>query len=318
MKNVLVTFHSAIFSGFRNAGWRLMLLLFIFSCNKEDAPVNPYDAVDYTQGNATDSIPDPSSITGLHKNIFFPKCANPGCHDGTFEPDFRTVQSSYSTLVYMGVNKTTLDSLSFFNYRVLPGNVSGSFLLERLLTPTSDYMPSNATRLPNTDIDNIRKWVLDSCPDVHGNVAQKPDLPPNIIGYIALDQQFVRIDTMRVGGIPYNAFIAPANTSIIIPIVALDTADGSSATPPASFTVHELKLSTDKNDFSNAATVNAVWFSPIPIDVWQASVNTSGWAAGTTVYFRIYVNDGFQVSPSEFPRNSSPDYFKTYYSFIIQ
>ena len=109
--------------------WMMVFLsvILISSCKKEETPDNPYDSVNYNNGGNEDSIPDPSSITGLHKNIFFPKCANPGCHDGTFEPDFRTVQSSFSTLIYMGVNKKTLDSVNFFNYRVIPNNESASF-----------------------------------------------------------------------------------------------------------------------------------------------------------------------------------------------
>jgi hypothetical protein len=83
----------------------------------------------------------------------------PGCHDGTFEPDFRTVQSSFSTLIYMGVNKKTLDSVNFFNYRVIPNNEATSFLIERLTTSTSDYMPSNGVRLGSADMGNIRKWI---------------------------------------------------------------------------------------------------------------------------------------------------------------
>lgn len=294
------------------------VLMFMAACEKKESPENPYDSVNYNLGNVQDTVPDPASITGLHKNIFFPKCANPGCHDGTFEPDFRTVQSTYSTLVYMGVNKTTLDSLSFYEYRVVPGSLSSSFLMERLLTTTSDYMPSNGVRLPNADIANIRKWVQDSCPDTYGQIPQQPNLPPNIIGYIAADLQFVRIDTVRLGGVPFNPFVAPANTSFYMPIVALDTADGSLATDPVNFTVHEVKLSTSKDDFSSAISVNAAWNTPIPFDIWQAVINTSLWPVGTTVYFRLYFNDGFQSAPAEFPKNSSVDFYKTYYSFIIQ
>ncbi len=292
--------------------------MFLSACTKEETPQNPFDGVNYNGGQAEDSVPDPCSITGLHKNIFFPKCAVPGCHDGTFEPDFRTVQSTFSTLVYMGVNKFTVDSVAFFNYRVIPGDINGSFLMERLLTSTSDYMPSNGVRLPTSDLNNIRQWIADSCPDVNGLIPHKPNLPPNIIGYIAADQQFVRIDTNRLGGVSFNPFIAPSNATVYLPVVALDTADGTSATDPANFTVHEVKFSTMKDDFLSAITLNATWFSPIPVNAWQVSVNTGLWPVGTIVYFRIYMNDGFQPNPVFFPRNNSMDYFKTYYSFIIQ
>jgi len=306
---------------FHFLGCLFILCFFVFeisSCKKEEVPANPYDGINYNGGTSPDSIPDPASITGLHKNIFFPRCANPGCHDGTFEPDFRTVQSSFSTLVYMGVNKTTLDSNSFFNYRAFPGDVSNSFIMERLTTSTSDYMPSNGQRLDNAEIANVQKWIQDGCPDLNGNLPQKPNLPPNIIGFIAADVNFVRLDTNRLNGISYNPFIVPANTTMYIPLVALDTADGTFATDPIDFTVHEIRWSLDKNNFSAANTINANWSSPFPFPYWQITVNTSQWAVGTIVYFRVYMNDGFQLNPSEFPKTISLDFYKTYFAFIIQ
>src|SRR5688572_29120689 len=87
-----------------------MVVLFYSSCSKDDEiPANPYDDINYDTDTTTEQNPDPYSITGLHKNIFNPKCNVPGCHDGTFEPDFRSVQSSYSTLVYQQVNKVTVN-----------------------------------------------------------------------------------------------------------------------------------------------------------------------------------------------------------------
>src|SRR6187402_3508396 len=127
----------------------MVIFLAATGCKKEENPENPYDT-----GSSTSVVNEPNlhpdSIAGLHKNIFSMRCAIPGCHDGTFEPDFRTVQSSWSSLVYMTVNKTTVDSSRYFNYRVIPGDTAKSFLLERLITQTSDYMPSNGIRLPES------------------------------------------------------------------------------------------------------------------------------------------------------------------------
>src|SRR5881392_1918465 len=83
----------------------ILVDLFINGCKKEPVPlVNPYDGVNYKIDSASQAVPDPNSIVGLHKNIFSTRCALPGCHDGTFEPDYRTVQSTFSTLVYQPVN----------------------------------------------------------------------------------------------------------------------------------------------------------------------------------------------------------------------
>lgn len=295
-----------------------LAVIFMAGCKEDDEPANPYDGIDHSGYTVIPSEPDPASITGLHKNIFSVKCANPGCHDGTFEPDFRTVQSSYSTLVYMPVNKFTVDSTNFFTMRVIPFDRNKSFLHERITTPTSDYMPSNGVRLSATEINYINTWIDNGAKDINGNVAVKPNLAPNIVGYIAANSSFVRIDTIRLNGIAYNPFIATPNTEIYLPFVAMDTADGASATDPSLFTVHEVKFSHFKDDFTSATTVNATWMSPIPFPAWQVTFNTGIWNTGDLIYFRIYVNDGFQPVPSEFPRNSTVDFYKTYYSFLIQ
>ena len=60
-------------------------LLLALSCSTEPGP-NPWDDLNNNE--------DSTALTGfadIHKNILEPKCANPACHDGTFEPDFRTI-----------------------------------------------------------------------------------------------------------------------------------------------------------------------------------------------------------------------------------
>ncbi|MBK9317822.1 MAG: hypothetical protein IPM91_02575 [Bacteroidetes bacterium] len=49
----------------------LLLMGWMSACKKEETPVNPYNAVDYSSGNENDTVPDPASITGLHKKHFF-------------------------------------------------------------------------------------------------------------------------------------------------------------------------------------------------------------------------------------------------------
>jgi hypothetical protein len=299
--------------------YSLTLVAFLFvGCTKTEEEVNPYDSVDYGTTTETDSVLDPASIAGLHKNIFSKKCANPGCHDGTFEPDFRTVQSSYSTLIYQNVNKLTVDSVNYFTLRVIPNDYQKSFLYERITTATSDYMPSNSVRLTAQEIDYVKAWIQNGARDMFSVAPTKPNLPPNILGYIAYNSSFVRIDSSRVGGFFYNPFIVPANSTVYIPFLALDTADGSSATDPSLFTTHRFKFSTNKDNFTGATTVDAQWNVPLALNVWILTLNTYQWTSGTTVYFRIYVNDGFQAVDMEFPRNNSLDYYKNYYAFKVQ
>jgi len=73
----------------------VLVLVVIHSCKKDPLPHNPYDDINY--GSTTPATPpDPNSIVGIHKNILLTRCAKSGCHDGNFEPDFRTAcVSSY-------------------------------------------------------------------------------------------------------------------------------------------------------------------------------------------------------------------------------
>ncbi len=293
------------------------LTVFFFSCKKEEPPVNPFDSVTHNSNNPNDPNPDPNSIAGLYKNIFSVRCANPGCHDGTFEPDFRTIESAYSTLVYQSVNKVTLDSAKIFSLRVIPHNTSDSWLVERLTTSTTEYMPSNSVRLSQTDIDHVKNWINAGCPDQNGTLPVKPNLQPNVIGYVAFDSVYSRIDTNRVNGFGYNPFILREGQTMNLLFAALDTADGADGTDPSLYSVKKIKFSANKNDFSSAVSIDASLYIS-QYSAWVTVVPTSMWHSGTTVYFRIYVNDGDHVNDAEFPRNESIDYYKTLYAFYVQ
>lgn len=287
------------------------------SCKKDEVPTNPYSTVDYSTNSHTEPNPDPNSIQGLYKNIFHPRCANPGCHDGTFEPDFRTIESSFSTLVYQSVNKVTLDSVKLFTQRAIPFNTGYSWIIERLTTSTTEYMPSNSVRLLQSDIDHIRNWINAGCPDQNGVLPIKPNLQPNIVGYIAMDSINTRLDTNRISDIWLNPFIINEGQSITFVFASTDSADGIDATDPSLYTSKKIKLSVNKNDFSTAVSVNASLYISA-YQAWLIYVPTSSWPAGTTVYFRFYVNDGDHGNDAEFPRNESIDYYKTMYSFYVQ
>ncbi len=296
----------------------LIMLVIVSSCKKEETPENPYDGIDRSVNTVTPAEPDPNSIIGLHKNIFLPKCANPGCHDGTFEPDYRTIESTYSTLIYQPVNKTTIDSAKIFSYRVIPHNTDDSWLIERLTTPTSEYMPSNGVRLNQTDIDHVKTWINNGCPDVNGNMPVKPDLQPNFVFFIATDSALNRIDSIRKDNYILNPFLVQQNQHVNFYFLYTDSADGTGETPPSQFNSPVIKFSLNKNDFSGALTIPAVYY---PIGTLEGFISTVpiSWPSTTTVYFRFYVNDGHHGTvSSEFPRSQSLDYYKTYFSLYVQ
>ena len=145
----------------------LLILPLIFLACKKDVPPNPFDEV--TNPNGEEEMPvelDPKSLPGLHQNIFKPTCANSGCHDGTFEPDFRTLESTYNTLVNHPVIKN--DPANSFTFRVVPSNVDASQLVARVtydIDDNSGIMPLSLE--PDSDynekreeyIQNIKDWI---------------------------------------------------------------------------------------------------------------------------------------------------------------
>lgn len=157
----------------------LLNLVFVFilvACQKEE-PQNPFDTISNpTDETEQEEILDPTSIAGLHQNIFLPTCANSGCHDGTFEPDFRTIESSYNTLVNHPVIKN--DAAETYTYRVVKGNVAASQLVARVtfdIDGNSGVMPlvieSNSDYETKREeyIQNIEDWIADGAKDVFGN-----------------------------------------------------------------------------------------------------------------------------------------------------
>ena len=76
-----------------------VLCLLLYSCkdnnipDPSDLPFNPFDTLTYPLPEIETIPVDSNGFLGLHHYIFSASCNRPGCHDGTFEPDFRTVES---------------------------------------------------------------------------------------------------------------------------------------------------------------------------------------------------------------------------------
>ncbi len=149
----------------------LILLMFLtIACKKEAA--NPFDQLpDDEEPNEPGPSLDSTSLAGLHANIFRPTCANSGCHDGTFEPDFRSVSSTYNTLVNHPIIKN--DPEGSYQFRVVPGDVEASLLVARLtydIDDNSGVMPLVIE--PDSDwpdkkedyIRHIKTWIEEGAP----------------------------------------------------------------------------------------------------------------------------------------------------------
>jgi hypothetical protein len=298
----------------------LISMVVVYACKKDQpVPENPYSKVDYSTSN-TEEVPlDSNSIEGLHKNIFSVRCNNPGCHDGTFEPDFRTVQSTYSTLVYQTPVKNTLDGIKIFQYRVLPFDTVNSWIHERLTTETAEYMPSNGVRLSQKEIDRINNWIMNGAKDMNGNIPTSPNFLPNVIAYVALDSVFTgRLDTNRLGGLFYNPFMVDYFKTInLVFFIEDDT------TQIKNLLINQVRMSLNKDDFSNPVKSYNCQYLEVPdgqggtYRLWYATLNTKDFAKGSTVYFRYYCNDITHTENAEFPQDQSLFYYKSIYAFYV-
>lgn len=294
-----------------------MVLTLFTSCKKdEEAPHNPYDDINYGNPDPADTT-NPASFVGLQKNIFSVKCANPGCHDGNFEPDFRTVQSSYSTLVYHPVVK----KLSPWLYRVVPYDTANSWFWQRLNHPviisgpdtSQGQMPLYSTPLSASELNNISKWIMNGAKDIFGQPATFPNTEPKILYYAGLNNLFQQIDTNR-GGVFYNPFKVDSGYTFKIAIAMEDDSTAVSA-----FINNKLKFSSNRNNFSGAVVYsNGIYVSAGGYNIWYFDVAATGFPKGDTVFLRYYTNDGDHTNDTEFPRNDMIDPYKTWWSFIIK
>lgn len=133
---------------------------------------------------------DTFSIQWLQKHVFSPTCANSGCHDGLFEPDFRTASSTYNTLVNRPPIKQ--DAVDPLPARVVPGNADRSMIIRRLTTDlngNSGTMPlavnpgSDWPVMKDEYIAILRRWINEGAKDLNGQSGADLDLPPQFAGF---------------------------------------------------------------------------------------------------------------------------------------
>lgn len=297
-------------------GLVLVLLLTALGCKKDPVlPPNPYDDVDYNVEIPDPYNPDPNTIVGIYNNVLSVKCANPGCHDGHFEPDFRTIQSSWSTLVYQDIVKNTADSA--YQLRVVPGDTGASMLWRRITRGDAalQQMPATGQVVTASEQMNIRNWIENGAKDMFGNVPVPPNNEPQILGYIATSTNFqVRYDEVnnRRDSVFYNPFKIPSGTSFYVIYLVEDD-----STATGDLTVNQLRMSLDMNDFSNSLNSNGFFLTLGGTSGWVVPVNSGDFAVGDTVYMRYYVNDGDHSFNTEFPREDQPEPYKTYSAFYV-
>ncbi len=321
----------------------LLIGSFLYACGdsliettiEHDPIFNPYDTITYPDTLMNNEPLDSSTFLGLHYYIFSKRCNQPACHDGTFEPDFRTVQSAYNSLVFHPVFKNTPND--DYPYRVTPNDPSLSMMYKRISEhepPNFEQMPSSGIALPNRQIELIRNWIADGAKDINGNPASQTSSQPNCYGVAAYLPNFnnQRIDTSRVNG-QFSAFVAPANQNINFWFLYVDVNENGMEVLGNVLTHNTIKFSNDPYDFSNATTIqmnmglkaiNSVFSQPFgtPVPYYQnltMKPSDYGFSTGDVVYFRTYVKDSDHTNnPTEIPNSSSQFVVQAYFSMYLQ
>lgn len=301
-------------------------IISISSC-KKDPFVNPYDnPLLYVQpSNPNPDNLSPTNFAYLHAKIFKPTCANSGCHDGTFSPDYRTLSSAYNTLVYQ---KPVNTDNGAYRYRVHPFKADSSILYHRLTVPMgSGLMPlvvdpgSDWTGKKNEYILNIKNWINAGAKDMFGNYPQVGNKQPQITGFYAFPVGNTTTPYPRASGniVPIEV---PMNSTIDLWFLIEDD-----STPVQNITYKICKRSTSLNNFSTATSttmnyipngLTAADFSGTPAQfTHKSTIPISGLASGTYLYIRAYIDDGSQGGPTEIPNAGTGDFMSGYFAIKI-
>lgn len=297
-----------------------LLILIGTSCEKED-PINPFEDQQVNQDTVELEIidPEPASIAGIYANIFKPTCSNVGCHDGTFEPDFRSMESAFNTLVY----QTPIKNDGNYSYRVHPYNVDSSVIMGRLNDLLSPRMPIQVE--PDSDwpskkaeyIDHIRTWIANGAPDITGQVRTKNYPAPILLGAGATIQgNWVR----RIGGT--GPLAIPDSTGAAYLYFAFE----HEHLQAGELGFNKIAFSDNPNNFDSVQLKtleiiptpfqergfygeNVEYTHRLEIDpVIEFSIEQEQW------YFRVYVQDD-QNPVTEIPTKEGIYYVKSYMSF---
>ena len=309
-----------------------IIVSLVFQGCKKDGEINPYDNPNLNSPEETtiNYFPDATAFQALHNNIFIPTCANSGCHDGAFEPDFRTIESSYNTLVYQPVIKN--DNGNTYEFRVKPSNSDKSILYKRLIEDIdgiSGIMPLSAEY--NSEhywfdhkeeyIQNIKDWIDNGAKDMFGNLPLQPNNIPEMRGAIAF---VTGQNTPLSREMPRGTIYVPSSANSID--LWFSVQDDILATNELSY--NKIKFSTNLFDFENKPEFaleiimppkneTGYYVSTTDDFYHKYTLNMSTFTTGDIVFIKIYVKD--DVNPvTEIPSNGSDYNIVKHFTFTVQ
>jgi hypothetical protein len=270
-------------------------------------PLNPYDDILPIIDMGGLIVPEPpvGSFGWIHQQVFKPTCANSGCHDGFFEPDFRSISSAWNTLVNQDVISNDADFT--FDHRVVPGNASASLLIERLtvdIPNSSGMMPLEVD--PGSDyeerrqeyIDAITAWIDGGATDMNGVPAPTggTNLPPQITGFGAFPVGDYENMYPQDEGNGVQPFLVQSGAVELVMAIYDDQTALSSLAP------YEVAVFDDMNGVSTAPGTTIQAF-PLPFEAGDffdgtstyashVVLDISAYAPGTDLYLQVRLGDG--------------------------
>ena len=310
----------------RNTWVLIALIVLVMAACKKDTP-NPYDELERRSPNPTvENIPQ-NNFAWIHQKILRPSCALSGCHDGTFEPEFRSIGSAYNSLVFHPTISNTPQQT--FTYRVAPGDVHASFLHERLtvfVPNTSGIMPLELTDDSDWPANKdayravINNWIATGARDMFGNAPTIGDLEPQVTGLLAFTAGTTSnplprgngegVQPIKVSGSAIDLWFAFSDDGTASNDLAYNKV--KVATSISGFeTVPELSLTTSNTlsgpDFSNT-TVAFTHKVQLPLGTYPP---------GTVLFVRVYVDDGAHAGPTEIPNDGTTAPMLNYFTLRI-
>ncbi len=289
------------------------------ACTKEGKrPENPFNSGNNQQPKDTTTAPDPYTIQGIHYNILKPTCANSGCHDGTFEPDFRTISSSYNTLLYRKPIKN--DGTGSFAARVVPGNADLSMLWYRMtvdLGGNSGIMPlvvDPGSKWPSKKVEylnHIRTWINNGAKDQFGNPPSLPDQLPQVLGMTVMVNG---TEASRPGR--YEPIQVPYGSIAEVWICFADDKSAQDALSNA-----RINFSLDPGKYNPASAQTLLQATPARVFksvygqnesfLYRFSLNTNTWKLGDVIWLQLGISDGVNGN-SLIPNSDALFYLKKY------
>ena len=300
-------------------------ILLLAACQKEEA--NPFDREAPAPSNPTVAAIPQGNFAWIHQHILRPSCALSGCHDGSFEPEFRTISGAYNSLVMHPVIAN--DPQNSFTYRVVPGDVNASFLHERLtafVPNTSGIMPLGFTEDSDWPanqqayINAITTWIQGGARDMFGRPPAAGDLQPQVIGLLAFP-----------AGTSSTAFprgTDPGVQPIEVPAGPVDLwfAFADDQTAANELGVNQYRITTNTATFPTTpaaalqlgGTITGPDFgNSVTTFTHRATLDLSTYAAGTVLFVRAYVSDGDDGSITEVPNDGTEAPMLHYFTLRI-